>query len=128
MHRRRGRAHPERLSRTPIKSSEQFAQRELYSWHAAAGENGVFFDHRALRVGAADGLAIDFDLPCAREDDPVFLHTRLGVERGEGAVFRGAGDGDFDDEGRRVGVALREVTPFASDKRKIGLGLGVEEG
>ena len=77
-----------RLSRSPIQSSEQFAQREPDFWHAGAGEDGVSFDHRALWEDAAAGVAIEFHLPFSREDDPVFLHTRLAVERGDGAVFR----------------------------------------
>lgn len=48
----------------------------------AADEDGVAFHDDVIEIAAALRAAMDFDPALNGEDDPVFLHSRLGVEGG----------------------------------------------
>lgn len=78
--------------------SKQVAEADADGGKSGAGERGVAFADESFEVSTGFRTAVDFDPAFDREDDPVFLHAGLGVERGEGAVFRSAGDGDLDHE------------------------------
>ena len=71
---------------------------------------------------------MDFDPAFDREDDPVFLHARLGVEGGFFTIEGRRADGDLNDErsGRRVtGPVILHGT---TDDGDVGFGFGVAEG
>ena len=91
-------------------------------------ENGVTFHNSAIEIAAVLRAAMDFDPALDREDDPVFLHARLCVEGGEGAVFGGGSDGDLDDERGGGGMMRGEIHAAATNEGEVWLGFGVGQG
>ena len=85
--------------------SKQLVEKDADRRQARTGKWGIAFHDETVEVGSGLGAAMDFDAALDREDDPVFLHARLGVERGFFAIEASAADGDLDDQGRRRGMA-----------------------
>ena len=71
---------------------------------------------------------MDFHAALDGEDDPVFLHARLGVERSLFPIESGRADGDLDNEHGGGRVAGPVVAHGSADDRDVGFRFGVAEG
>ena len=65
------------------RSVEKLSETDADGGKTATGKDGVAFHHGVIEIAAILRVAMDFDPALDRQDDPVFLHTRLGVEGGQ---------------------------------------------